>query len=256
MRFLTAIIYKNYRTQIQTKIKCNAVNYSEIKSKKALNFIKKCLTTNPAIRIKASQALRDPWVIQTKEKIVMPNKLVAAFQKYMRSPIVMRVAFNALARKANATKISDYREVFIQLDTTQSNTLTREEFVTGFETSGFYQEELDVLFDKLDINCNDEIMYTEFIAGTLANDEMTNTDLMLAFDQMDVDASGKITKKNLIELLGRSPAVKKKLDEDKVFAKYKKLKFEDFSALFVNNSLDRSIHTFQEFEEINEEEEG
>lgn len=241
--------------KIQTKIKCNAVDYSEIKSKKAVSFIKQCLTTNPANRIKSTKALLDPWVVQTKEKVMMPNKLVAAFQKFMRCPIVMRIAFNVLARKADARVISDYRDVFIHLDTTHSNTLTRVEFVTGFETSGFSLEELEELFDKLDINCNDEIMYTEFLAGTLANDKVNDTQVLLAFEHMDTNSSGKITKKNLIELLGKSPSVQKKLDEDKVFEKYKRLGYDDFSALFMDNCLDRSIHTFDEIEEEEEEEE-
>jgi len=239
---------------IQTKIKCNAVDYSLIKSKKAVTFIKKCLTTNPASRITASKALRDPWIIQTKEKIIMPNSLIAAFQQFMRCTPVKRIAYNILARKADSKQIMAYRDIFRNLDVTHSNTLTRVEFVTGFTSSGFSEEELEDLFTKLDINCNDEILYTEFMAGTMADDEIDEQQLLEAFEQMDVDNSGYVSKKNLLSLLGNSQSVKDS-GLAATLKNFKQLSFHEFRALFAENHLDRSLHAFEEIHESDESEE-
>lgn len=237
----------------QTKIKCNAVDYSDIKSKQAVKFIKRCLSSYPALRVTASQALRDPWIIQTKDKVIMPNTMVASFQKFMRSSPVMRIAFNFLAYRSDPKAISEYRGIFHNLDTTQSNTLTRLEFVTGFKTTGFNEEELEELFTKLDVNCNDEILYTEFLAGTMANDEVSETQLQEVFEKMDTDNSGKISKKNLIELLGSSPSVKKSLDA--MLENHKKMSFETFKGLFNHTRVDRTLKSCKETIEEEEEEE-
>jgi len=234
----------------QTKIKCNAIEYSEIKSKKAVNFIKKCLDYNPSTRLTASQALRDPWVHQTKEKVIMPNDMVASFQKFMRSTPVKRIAYNVLARKADPKAITKYRDIFRNLDTIQSNTLTRLEFVTGFGAAGFAAAELEDLFTKLDINCNNEIFYTEFLAGTMSNDEVTEVQIYDAFEQMDTDSSGYISKKNLVTLLGNSPSVKESLSV--MLKGHQNLSYSNFRELFVGNSIIRSLHSFDESEEEND----
>ena len=119
--------------------------------------------------------------MQTKEKVIMPNKLVVAFQEYMQASVIKRIAYNMLAHHADAKAISEYRDLFRNLDSSQTNTLTRTDFVTGFEATGFSSEELERLFTALDINNNDEILYTEFLAGTMANDVVNDSQIKFVF---------------------------------------------------------------------------
>lgn len=180
--------------------------------------------------------------------------MIAAFQQFMRCTPVKRIAYNILARKADSKQIMAYRDIFRNLDVTQSNTLTRVEFVTGFTSSGFSEEELEDLFTKLDINCNDEILYTEFMAGTMADDEIDEQQLLEAFEQMDVDNSGYVSKKNLLSLLGNSQSVKDS-GLAATLKNFKQLSFHEFRALFAENHLDRSLHAFEEIHESDESEE-
>merc|ERR1719413_129524 len=69
------------------------------------------------------------------------------------------------------------------MNTSKTGLMTKEEFLLGFKTSGNSDEELQDLYDKLDLNNNGGITYTEFIAATLeTGGELEEHQLQEAFD--------------------------------------------------------------------------
>jgi Ca2+-binding EF-hand superfamily protein len=127
----------------------------------------------------------------------------------------------------------------------QKGSLTKLEFKTGFKNSGFSDEELEDLFTKLDVNNNKEIMYTEFLAATLeVSGELEEAQIKEAFEILDEDASGAISKKNLIKLLGGEAEDQKAAEI--MLEGQNEMKYEEFAQLFEQNFSFRGMDTIQE----------
>lgn len=67
------------------------------------------------------------------------------------------------------------------------------------------------LFDEVDDDHDGYLHYTEFLAATLETDgkEVTDDRLAEAFDQLDMDDSGFISRENLVEFLGKDSKVRR-----------------------------------------------
>eukprot|EP00538_Stauroneis_constricta_P009175 CAMPEP_0119550200 /NCGR_PEP_ID=MMETSP1352-20130426/3755_1 /TAXON_ID=265584 /ORGANISM="Stauroneis constricta, Strain CCMP1120" /LENGTH=190 /DNA_ID=CAMNT_0007595969 /DNA_START=37 /DNA_END=609 /DNA_ORIENTATION=+ len=176
-------------------------------------------------------------------KHILPSEIVMSFELYMMMPLLKRVALNALARKVHASK---YRQLFCSLDTTESGTLTKAEFMTGFSRSGMSPDELLRLFQALDVNQNGEILYTEFIAATLeAEGKLSTVQLREAFDQIDESGSGCITKKALTKMLGNTLSIKQSVCD--ILDDKEHITFDCFEELFQHGfDAGRSIDTIAE----------
>jgi Ca2+-binding EF-hand superfamily protein len=57
--------------------------------------------------------------------------------------------------------------VFDEIDKTDDGVITFEEFEAAMKKTTLPMEELHAVFDKIDVNRNGHIMYTEFIAAAL-----------------------------------------------------------------------------------------
>lgn len=189
---------------------------------------------NPGHRLSSAIALKHPWVEKTIAKKNLPNELVVSFELFRRAPPLKRIALNVLAKKSPP---SDYREIWDALDFTESGTLTRKEFMEGFKHTGNSDEELADLFVKLDVNCNGEILYTEFLAATLETaNEIEEAQIKEAFDLMSKNQK-YITKKDIKKVLGAKGKGKCNKDLlkdeiDQVFDSTDKIDYDSFGALF------------------------
>jgi Ca2+-binding EF-hand superfamily protein len=199
----------------------------------AKSFIQETAMVNAGSRLTAAAALKHPWVEKTIASWKLPNELVVSFDLFRIAPPLKRIGLNALAKKAPPSK---YRSLFTDLDTTESGSLTRDEFMEAFKHSGNSDEELEDLFEKLDVNCNGEIMYTEFLAATLeAEGELEEAQLQEAFDLIARKAK-HITKKCVSRIVGASvknaekSRVKAYISD--VFKNKDKYDYEEFATMF------------------------
>lgn len=172
-----------FREELEPKILQGAINYGGWKhSEEAKAFCQNTCKGNEAQRLSAAATLYDPWiskVVKTSFKL-LPVELVTSFQFYQRALPLKRIALNVLARKVKSSK---YRHVFEHLNKSNTGMVTKEEFLEGFKHSGNSSTELFDLYDKLDINMNGGITYTEFIAATLeTGGELEEHQLRGAFD--------------------------------------------------------------------------
>ncbi|CAJ1922492.1 unnamed protein product [Cylindrotheca closterium] len=200
----------------------------------AKEFIQLCCHVNAGQRMGSAEARKHPWIEKTIAKKNLPNELVVSFDLFRLSSPLKRLGLNVLAKKKHASKYSGLWE---DLDTSESGTLTRDEFMDGFKHSGSSQEELNDLFVKLDVNCNGEILYTEFLAATLENSgEIQESEIKEAFEV--ISKNGKyITKKDVLKVVGAKR--KRKVDDaslkeeiDFIFEDTDKIDYEGFATLF------------------------
>ncbi len=219
------------------------VHYGEWKhSASAKTFCQNTIRSNEGQRISAAAALVHPWITLTaKTKFkTMPIELVTSFHFYRMALPLKRIALNVLARKVKSSK---YREVFVHLNKSNSGLMTKEEFLEGFKHSGNSETELLELYNKLDINNNGGITYTEFIAATLeTGGELEENLLREAFDLIssnkryitpeDVESIVRESVKDRANIQKAQKMVKHQMRRFTKKHREEKIHYEDFAQMF------------------------
>lgn len=227
--------FLQHSAETERKILQGSIDYRGWEhSNESKEFIQSCCCIHEGQRMSSAQARKHPWIEKVIAKKNLPNELVASFDIFRMSPPLKRLGLNVLAKKH---QVSKYSALWDDLDTSESGTLTRDEFMDGFKHSGSSPEELNDLFIKLDVNCNGEILYTEFLAATLENSgEIEEADIKEAFDTISKNKK-YITKKDVQKVVGVKR--KRKSDEEmlkeeinSIFEKKDKIDYESFATLF------------------------
>ena len=95
------------------------------------------------------------------------------------------------------------RKAFAQYDTARNGVISFEEFQAALKKMNYPDETIQEIFSSIDVNGNQKIMFTEFIAATIeARGLIAEDRIAEAFDRLDSDNSGFISKANLKEFLG------------------------------------------------------
>lgn len=110
-----------------------------------------------------------------------------------------------IAYNSSIDEIKYIRETFKYMNTSNSGAISLEEFHHAFSTFGKTQDELNEIFNVVDINRNGQIDYTEFLAATIETQGVIEEQRLAdAFDRLDQDESGYISKTVSIFLLLKS----------------------------------------------------
>lgn len=128
-------------------------------------------------------------------------------------------------------------KVFHELDANGDGTLSREEVRVGY---GKYfgivvdEEELDALFNSIDIDGSGKIEYSEFVLASMNEQQLLSEDrLKQAFAMFDKDGSGFIDADEVKATLGFSKSLNEdavnKLIEEVDQNHDKKISFEEFA---------------------------
>ena len=183
-------------------------------SAEAKDFIDHLLVIDPKVRYKAEQAQAHVWMHKEfKLEDRAPTDQVArrithVLSAYQNSIPLKKLALNVIAHRSTTDEIINLRKTFDQFDTANNGVISYAEFMEALQKNCSYSdEEIQDMFDAIDINQNGHIMYTEFIAATLEAQGQLNEDRVAeAFDRLDTDGSGFITKENMLEFLSDTGA--------------------------------------------------
>lgn len=249
------------KEKLEPRVLRGYIDYSDWEhSEISKDFCQKTCTVNSASRLAAASTLYHPWITSEQKTIfkVLPVELVTSFSFYRNALPLKRISLNVLARKIKSSK---YREVFEDINKSHTGLITNEEFMEAFKHSGNSKCELDDLYDKLDINNNGGITYTEFIAATLeTGGELEEDQLRYAFDLISSN-NRYITKKDVEDIVSESlkdrdniTVVQDKLERQmKRFTKKhkkEKIRYLDFAQMFEHGFKDlRSMDTLVEMNE-------
>mmetsp|Transcript_12390 Transcript_12390/g.27305 ORF Transcript_12390/g.27305 Transcript_12390/m.27305 type:complete len:820 (-) Transcript_12390:147-2606(-) len=159
-----------------------------------------------------------------------------------------RLALNVIAKKSTSVQIFEIRKVFDEFDTNNTGTITLEEFKAALAQFEYSEEDIMAIFTKIDINNSNVINYTEFLAAALETQgSIEEYRLAEAFDMLDSDDSGYISRENLRQLLGKN-ADERYIDALIAEADFKKdgrISYQEFLQLF-SQSKQREISTIYE----------
>jgi calcium-dependent protein kinase len=203
---------KHRKIMIDRIMRCDYTfekDYWKAVSDEAKDFIASLLVLDPNVRLNAAQAQNHEWLsnqFKLSDRVpsssfrhaVADNLLV-----YKDTVELKKIALNVIAHRSSTEEVLQLRKCFDAYDTANNGIISFEEFREALKESNYSEQEIKDMFDSIDVNDNGHVMYTEFIAATLeAQGQVDEERIAEAFERLDIDHSGFISKKNMLEFLG------------------------------------------------------
>lgn len=202
------------------------------KSPASMQFVSMCLTQNPDFRPSVHYAKNCAWLNNSAQQgsavhgvgeAVMrgkgiPNKannllqiyqsldkIQATMQTFATYPKLKQLALMLIAYKSTTEEIGHLRDVFDEFDLRNNGEITLAEFKALYRQHyDFTDEELEHLFEGIDLDGTGVVHYIEFLAATIeSHGSLDEVRLAEAFDRLDSDDSGWITVEDLRDFLGQ-----------------------------------------------------
>ncbi|KAG0479165.1 hypothetical protein HPP92_013884 [Vanilla planifolia] len=172
----------------------------------AKDLVKKMLCKDPQKRLTAFEVLNHPWIKEAGEAPDTPldNAVLNRLKQFRELNKFKQVALRVIAGCLSEEEIRGLKEMFKNMDSDNSGTITAEELRQGLLQQGTKLSEAEVkqLLEAADADGNGTIDYDEFITATMHLNRMDREEhLFTAFQYFDKDNSGYITKEELEQAL-------------------------------------------------------
>uniref|UniRef100_A0A7S2RV54 Calmodulin n=1 Tax=Rhizochromulina marina TaxID=1034831 RepID=A0A7S2RV54_9STRA len=185
----------------------------ETASDASKEFIRNIIRVQPKERLTAEQALKHDWLLKEWDdyrKIHsqlsdrnMGQDIVHSLKEYGQYGKLRKAALMVIAHQASPEHVEKLRNAFHEIDINREGHITLEEMKQVLIDYDINSSEIEAIFDGVDVDQTRKIGYTEFLAATVsAMGFVRQEQLTEAFDRLDSDDSGYITKENLREILG------------------------------------------------------
>nr|AHN49725.1 calcium-dependent protein kinase 1 [Hippeastrum hybrid cultivar] len=170
-------------------------------SNSAKDLIRKMLTQDPKKRITAAQVLEHPWIKEggASDKPI-DSTVLSRMKQFRAMNKLKKMALKVIAENLSEEEIKGLKQMFTNMDTDKSGTITYEELKTGLARLGSKLSEAEVkqLMEAADVDGNGSIDYIEFITATMHRHRLERDEhLFKAFQYFDKDNSGFITRDEL-----------------------------------------------------------
>lgn len=180
----------------------------DLVSGEAQDFVKKLLVLDPAKRLTAEGAMKHAWLAE-RDKLEsgdVNQGIADALAGFGQASAFRRACMSMMAWSLTMDERAQVREAFLQLDPERNGAIKLHEFKqVMMDKFNITDEEAMYTFQSIDVNHDDEIHYTEFLAAMVTTRINLNDGLLAqTFRRFDVDNSGYITAANLREVLGES----------------------------------------------------
>lgn len=181
-------------------------------SSQAKSFVEDMLVADPEDRATAREAQQSMWLNKRFSATARAPTLdefdttAESMQKYAGYSHLKKLALMVIAHKSTSAEIGVLRKIFQRYDTQKDGTIGLPQFREALSKYGYPDEEVAQMFEAVDID-GSGIKYTEFLAATIeAHGTIDENRLAEAFDRLDSDDSGYISKGKTIvcddEVLG------------------------------------------------------
>ena len=203
----------------------------------AKDFIKKLLVMDPKKRMSAKQAQEHVWLHDFDlADEPLDIGIVGSLRGFHQHSAMKKLVCEVLAYTLMPEQIHDLRKEFEKIDVSGTGEFTIEEFRDALAKSQHVSvEECDQIFLDMDIEHSGKIHWHEFIAATLNKCEYDDRNLKLAFDRLDFDHQGFITKENLMDIIGSDSS---EAEIQSMFGEVttgSRITYEDFCKIMKNN---------------------
>jgi calcium-dependent protein kinase len=174
--------------------------------KDAQDFVKALLVVDPTKRLSAAEALQHKWLqdCHTHENASLDGDVLQSLQQFAQAPPLQRACLGVTAWCLPLEETVMLREQFLAIDRDGTGTITFSALKRALSLKGQSDEETLQLFSSLDTNGDEEITYSEFLAGALQGRVHLQMDAVReTFNRFDADGSGEITKENFQSVVGK-----------------------------------------------------
>ncbi|KAH8063615.1 serine/threonine kinase [Aureococcus anophagefferens] len=153
-------------------------------------------------RTRDYEAAANPKSLGTMESLT-DEDMVDNLKKYASANRLRRIALMVIAHRSDSDSLRELRAAFRAIDTANEGFINFGELEAVLTKAGYDQALIAEVFEAVDHDNTGRISYTEFLAAMLEGNCLVQEDeLADAFDRLDSDDSGAITKDNLRQLLG------------------------------------------------------
>merc|ERR1712129_671758 len=152
---------------------------------------------DPKKRLSTGQSLNSTWVQQksaSKQAEPLSGAFIKKLKRFCSVNRFKKAALNVIAHQLDDSQIAKLRETFQTLDENGDGELTLAEMMKACTTAGIGNvDEMNHLFESLDVDGSGSIGYTEFLAGMIDQKNYLREELCWeAFRTFDQDGSGEI----------------------------------------------------------------
>lgn len=220
----------------------------------AKEFVMECLVQKPARRKSAAEMLnhafikRDADAEKAQISFVEMDRVQATIETFCDYARLKKLALLVVAHKSTEEQIGFLQKVFNCFDLVRDGEIALHEFKEALEVYHYPDDELERMFNGMDLDGVGKVHYSEFLAATIeSHGAISEERLAEAFDRLDSDDSGYITAENISSFLGDSISdefVKLIIDEADMLQD-NRISYEEFLALWNEGSDDKLSENFK-----------
>lgn len=179
-------------------------------SEEAKDLIQKLLTYDPADRISAEEALSHVWIANNSAVAIdakAAENALSALQGFRADQKLKQAAFTYIASQLiSKSEKERLAKIFKAIDKNGDGKLSKDEILEGYEEhfgKHLDEDELDNLFNSVDIDGSGFIDYSEFIMATMNEKKnISEEKLRASFKTFDKDGNGTISADEVKAVLG------------------------------------------------------
>jgi len=205
-------------------------------SAEAKEFIDSCLCLDPSKRLTADEALASSWLASSVDQAVSTSTgqdLVDSMSNFSKASKLKKTALMVMAHQASSNSLEELRKAFNGVDTANNGVISEAEF-RSLVKKYLPEHDAAALFATVDVGKTGTVQYREFLAATLeAKGLIREEALAAAFDRLDSDNTGFISRANLKSILGTdwSPEMVDEMINEADIKKNGQIDFEEFLVL-------------------------
>ena len=136
-------------------------------SNEAKQFVSKLLVVDPRQRMTTRAALNSPWqkkefnLLSRRPSEAFMDNVVGALENYTSYGKFKKLSLMIIAQKSSLDDISELRSAFDQYDTSNNGEITKAEFKSALSSYKYSDDDLNSIFNALDVDESGFIHYTE-----------------------------------------------------------------------------------------------
>jgi len=173
------------------------------------------------------------------------EELTNTLTHYAAASRLRKIGLMVIAHRSSDESLASLRKAFRAIDTHNEGFINFSELEAVLKDAGHDPDVIRETFDAVDHDGTGKISYTEFLAAMLDGAASIQEDeLADAFDRIDSDDSGFISKDNLRELLGNqfSPALVEEMIKDADFKHNGVIDYDEFKKMMSDSAPKRRQH--------------
>jgi len=163
------------------------------------------LRVDESLRPGASDCLNHSWFTASLEgKVVMGDEHIRALKNYSKKNDLEKAVMLQVASQMNASSLGKLNLIFDKVDLDHSGSLDKNEFFNAMRELGVDKKIAREAFNAMDLDGDETIGYTEFLAGTLSLfQEEFEQMLWQAFISLDENRDGELSVTEVTKILSR-----------------------------------------------------